>query len=178
MTLALSIVQATLKTYRDQKATAEKAIAQLDDAQLFLRPEAESNSIASLMKHVGGNLHSRWLDFLTTDGEKPDRNRDGEFEPDEDSAAAIRTIWDRGWATLEASLATLDAADLDKTVSIRGEPMSVAVAMQRSLAHTSHHAGQIIMLAKMIRGSGWTTLTIPKAKRPCCLRLAPVMPLP
>jgi uncharacterized damage-inducible protein DinB len=159
----VDFLEATRVTFRAQKKGADTAIAQLDDAQLFTRPGAGSNSVASLMKHVGGNLNSRWTDFLTTDGDKPDRNRDGEFEPEEagDAAPQIRAAWDRGWAALEASLSRLEDADLDKTITIRGQPLSVPLAIQRSLAHTAQHVGQIIMLAKIILGPQWETMSKP-----------------
>jgi hypothetical protein len=159
-----TIIDATLHTFRQQKTGVERAIAQIQPEQIFIRPGTDKNSIAVLMKHVGGNLHSRWRDFLTTDGEKPDRDRDGEFEK-EDSCDDIMERWNRGWATLEATFGTLTMDDLDRTITIRGEVIPVPLAIQRSLAHTAQHAGQIIMLAKIHAGDQWRTLSMPLSGR-------------
>jgi hypothetical protein len=159
-----TIIDATLHTFREQKKGVERAIAQIQPDQIFIRPGTDKNSIAVLMKHVGGNLHSRWTDFLTTDGEKPDRDRDGEFEK-EDSYDDILAKWNRGWETLEQSLASLTLDDLGRTITIRGEVIPVPLAIQRSLAHTAQHAGQIIMLAKIHAGDQWRTLTMPLSGR-------------
>ncbi len=156
------VLDATRRTFAEQRRLAERAIAQLNDDQLFTRLHNDANSIGALMKHVGGNLHSRWSDFLDTDGEKPDRHRDEEFEPDSDSAETIRATWDRGWATLEATLAALANDDLGRTITIRSEPLPVTLAVQRSLAHTAQHVGQIIMLARILKGDDWATLSIPR----------------
>lgn len=162
MSDTVTILDATLRTFQDQKKGADRAISQLDNQQLFARLGADTNTVASLMKHVGGNLHSRWSDFLTTDGEKPDRNRDGEFDADSDSAPAVRDAWERGWATLEATLRSLTAADLERTITIRDEPLAVTIALQRGLAHTAQHVGQIIMMAKVLTGSEWQPLSVPR----------------
>jgi hypothetical protein len=161
----MDMLEATLHTFREQKRYADRAITQVPDAELFKLPGDDANSIASIMKHVGGNLRSRWTDFLTTDGEKPDRDRDAEFEAGSDTIDAIRAAWEKGWQTLEASLAGLTPADLDRSVTIRGESLPVPVAVQRSLAHTAQHVGQIILLAKIHRGPDWQTLTMPKKKK-------------
>src|SRR5690606_5792830 len=123
------------------------------------------NSVAVLMKHVGGNLRSRWTGFLTTDGEKPDRDRDSEFAigPD-DSRDRILDRWQEGWRCLEDALRSLDPADLERTVHIRGEPHTVPQALHRSLAHTAQHTGQIVLLAKHLCGSAWRTLSIPRGQ--------------
>lgn len=144
---------------------AERAIEQLDESQIFRTAGAEDNSIAVLMKHVGGNLHSRWTAPFTTDGEKPDRGRDAEFIVDPDDIAGIRAVWDRGWATLDNTLAALGPPDLGRTLLIRGEPHNAFRAFGRSLAHTAQHVGQIILLAKQWRGAAWQTLSIPRAPR-------------
>lgn len=149
-----------------QRELAERAVGQLEESQLFRTAGAEDNSIAVLMKHVGGNLRSRWTDPFTTDGEKPDRDRDSEFVVDGDDVASVRAVWDRGWTVLAALLDTLQPADLERTVRIRGEASSAFRGLTRSLAHTAQHVGQIILLAKQWTGSDWQTLSIPRAPRP------------
>lgn len=149
-----------------QRQLAERAVAQLDEPQLFRAAGTEDNSIAVLMKHVGGNLRSRWTEPFTTDGEKPDRDRDSEFVVDSDDGASVRAVWDRGWTALAELFDTLEPVDLDRTVRIRGEANSAFHALTRSLAHTAQHVGQIILLAKQWKGSDWQTLSIPRAPRP------------
>jgi hypothetical protein len=148
--------------FRQQRRLAEAAAQQLDDEQFFHAPNEEANSVAVIMKHVGGNLRSRWTDFLTTDGEKPDRNRDGEFVVAGESRASVMQTWNEGFARLETTLQMLTAADLARTVTIRGEPHTVLQALIRNLAHTSHHAGQVVHLAKIIARDAWLTLSIPR----------------
>jgi len=148
-----------------QRTLAERAIAQLEDTQLFRVSGDGDNSIAVLMKHVGGNLRSRWTDPFTTDGEKPDRDRDSEFVVAGNDAAAVRAVWERGWSALDSALLALRPADLERTVVIRGESNTVVKALLRSLAHTAQHAGQIILLAKQWRGEDWQTLSMPRAPR-------------
>ena len=144
---------------------AERALAQVDDAQYFRRIDAESNSLALMVKHVAGNLRSRWTDFLTTDGEKPDRNRDGEFETDAaDTRAALTQRWDEGWATLFATLDALTPSDLGRTVMIRSEPHTVLEAIERQKEHYAYHVGQIVFLARHLAGPGWTSLSIPRGQ--------------
>jgi hypothetical protein len=155
-----------LREFGNQRKLAERALAQLDDGDFFRALGDDENSIAIIVKHVGGNLRSRWTDFLTTDGEKPDRNRDGEFEPAETSRAAVMEIWSIGFGALEATLQSLNQSDLNATVQIRGEPHSVIQALNRSLAHTAQHAGQIILLARHWRAAEWQTITIPRARKP------------
>jgi hypothetical protein len=151
-----------LQTFRSQKSCAEGALAQVPD-EVFLAPRAgELDPIGVTVKHVGGNLRSRWRDFLTTDGEKDDRNRDGEFELGGDDRAAIMALWEAGWSILFDTLAELETADWSSTVTIRGEPHSVSLAALRSLAHTSYHVGQIVQLAKRSAGADWRTLSIPR----------------
>jgi hypothetical protein len=164
MTPSSIVMETARKTFAEQRKMAERAIAQVTDAQLFERQEADANSIAALMKHVGGNLNSRWRDFLDSDGEKADRNRDGEFEPDTDTPASIRAVWDRGWTTLEGTLASLDDSHLGRTITIRTEPLSVSLALHRSLAHTAQHVGQIVLLARIMKGADWQTLSIPRGE--------------
>jgi len=161
--LGTTVLEDTLLTFRRQKELAERAFAQIDDDDFFRTIDAESNSIAIIAKHVGGNLRSRWTDFLATDGEKPDRDRDSEFVVGDDAPrAAIMETWDEGWAALFDTFATLRADDLTATVQIRGESMTAVAAMHRALAHISQHIGQIVMLAKHFRSSNWKTLSIPR----------------
>lgn len=161
------LLQAVSAEFRRYKKLAEDAIAQLAPDEWSYAPGEESNSIAVLMKHVGGNLRSRWTDFLTTDGEKPDRNRDAEFEPGEtDTPEALKAVWEAGWSALFKTLDSLSDENLLRTVTIRGEPHSVPLALERSLAHTAYHVGQIVYLAKMLRDVEWRTLSIPRRPRP------------
>ena len=150
---------------RKLKAQADKAMVQVDDAQFFALLDADANSIALIVKHVAGNMRSRWTDFLTTDGEKPDRDRDTEFErAAADTRDAVMARWESGWELLLQSVSSLRPADLGKTVTIRGEPHTVVQALHRQMAHYSGHVGQIVLLAKHFAGPHWKTLSIPKAK--------------
>jgi len=146
--------------YRRYKALGENAINQLPDAQLAEAAGA-SNSIATIVWHVAGNLASRFTDFLTSDGEKPWRDRDSEFLARHVNRAELQTKWEGGWRVLFATLSALSDADLAKTVTIRGQPHTVAEALHRSLAHTSYHVGQIVFVAKALRGADWRYLSIP-----------------
>jgi len=150
---------------RKVKRHAEKAIAQADDEAFFATLDPEANSIAILMKHVAGNMRSRWTDFLTTDGEKPDRGRDNEFliEPG-DTRASITARWEDGWSRLFAAVSALTPQDLERTVHIRGEAHTVVEAINRQLSHYSAHVGQIVLLAKHYRGDRWHSLSIPRGK--------------
>jgi hypothetical protein len=151
---------------RKVKADADKAMAQVDDAQFFALLDPEANSIALIIKHVAGNMRSRWTDFLTTDGEKPDRHRDAEFERDaSDTRDAIAAHWEAGWNLLFATLITLQPADLGRAVTIRGERHTVLQAINRQLSHYSAHVGQIVLLAKHFAGPRWQTLSIPRKNR-------------
>jgi hypothetical protein len=145
------------------KRLADKAIARLTDQELFRTIDRESNSVGVIMKHVGGNLRSRWLEFLTSDGEKPDRNRDDEFEP-APSRAQVQDIWERGWKILLDELSRLTPPDLTSPVYIRSEPHSVIKAANRSLQHTAYHVGQIVFLAKHLKAGAWESLSIPKGR--------------
>jgi len=156
----LDDVLVQLRKLKDQ---ADKAVAQIDDEQLFAVLDPEANSIAVLMKHIAGNMRSRWTDFLTTDGEKPDRDRDREFEAEETRAATLAR-WNDGWDCTFRGLSALSPADLDRTVSIRGEAHSVVQAINRQLTHYAAHVGQIVLLAKHYAGVKWQTLSIPKGK--------------
>ena len=148
---------------RKLRSQADKAMAQVDDPQFFAVIDDDANSIALIVKHVAGNMRSRWTDFLTTDGEKPDRHRDTEFERESgDTREAILARWDAGWNVLFAAITSLAPADLGKTVTIRNEPHTVVQAINRQLSHYSAHVGQIVLLAKHFAGPRWQTLSIPK----------------
>lgn len=157
---------AVLAEFRRYKRLGDGAIEQASDEDLVAAIDDESNSIAVIAKHVGGNLRSRWSDFLTTDGEKPDRDRDAEFvvDPGRATRAAVMAWWEEGWRALFGSLEALAPDDLLRTVTIRGEPHSVVRAIERSLAHTAYHVGQIVLLAKHRRGAEWRSLSIPKGQ--------------
>ena len=157
-----SVIAAIAATFHSQKRLAEGAIAQTSDENLRRALDANTNSIAVIMKHVAGNLRSRWTDFLTGDGEKRNRNRDGEFVDDFADRAAIMATWEQGWQCLFDTLGQLSEADLFKTVTIRGEPHHVIDALERSLAHISYHVGQIVQAARVLAGEKWTVLTIPR----------------
>lgn len=145
------------------KILAERAIEQVDEAHLLRALDRESNSIAALIRHMGGNMRSRWTDFLTTDGEKPWRNRDAEFEvPRGTGRAQLLEDWESGWSCLFAALEALQAEDLGRTVTIRGEPHTVLQAIHRQLVHYAYHTGQIVLLARHHAGGRWTTLSIPR----------------
>ena len=147
------------------KKLAEDAVAQVRDEELGVLLDAESNSLAAIMKHMSGNLRSRFRDFLTTDGEKPDRNRDAEFELREGSdRAQMLAHWESGWKVLFDSLDALSPSDLLRDVSIRGERHSVVQALNRALTHQAYHVGQIVFLAKHFRSAEWTTLSMPRKR--------------
>jgi hypothetical protein len=158
-----------LRAFRDEfvglRTLADKAIEQLDDDALFARLDCEANSVALLMKHVGGNLRSRWTDVFTADGEKPDRRRDEEFERSEsDTRLTIAAAWNAGWGGVLKTLDGLCDGDLERPVAIRGEAMPLSRALTRSLAHTAGHVHQIVLLSKHLRGGSWRTLSIPRRR--------------
>jgi len=151
---------------RKLKAQADQAVSQIDEAQFFDLIDPDANSIALIMKHVAGNMRSRWTDFLTTDGEKPDRDRDTEFEIGSgDTRDSILARWEDGWSRMLAALTSLRAEDLGKTVTIRGETHTVVQAINRQFSHYSAHVGQIVLLAKHFAGVRWQTLSMPKRRR-------------
>ena len=151
--------------FRKYRQLAAGALAQVEDADFFRTIDAESNSVALLLKHVAGNMRSRWTDFLTTDGEKPDRDRDTEFEREpRDTRESIVARWEDGWDLLFAALAPLTEADLVREVPIRGEPHTVLQAVHRQLTHYAYHVGQIVFLARHFAGGRWKSLSIPKGK--------------
>ena len=148
------------------KKLAEGAVAQLTDEDLFRTIDPESNPVAVIMRHVAGNLRSRFTDFLTTDGEKANRNRDGEFEmPQGTTRETVEADWENAFRTFTAAVAALRPEDLTRDVVIRGERLSVTQALQRAITHLAYHIGQIVFLAKHLRSSAWRTLSIPRAPR-------------
>src|SRR6185369_451966 len=152
-----------LSSFRAYKKLADKAIEQTKNDELFVTLDEESNSIAVIMKHIAGNMISRWTDFLTTDGEKPDRNRDYEFVIlPETTNDDVRALWERGWESVFAALDPLQVEDLEKKVYIRGEEHTVVQAINRQLMHYAYHIGQIVFLAKHFRANDWSSLSIPR----------------
>jgi len=157
-----SYVEDSLTLFRQCKKIADGAMAQLTDEQLYAALDGEMNSIAVIVKHMAGNMRSRWTDFLTTDGEKPDRNRDSEFQYPPATREALLNLWEQGWICLFHALESLTDADLTRTITIRGEAHSVMQAINRQVAHYSIHCGQIIFLAKHLRGADWRSLSVPR----------------
>lgn len=155
---------AAIDEFQKIKKLADKAIEQLSDDQLHVRIDPEANSVAVIMRHMAGNMRSRWVDFLASDGEKPSRMRDQEFEEVAQSRAELTAEWDHGWQCVFDALTPLTDADLQRTVVIRGEPHSVYKAMSRQVAHYAGHAYQILFLAKHLLGPAWKTLSIPRGQ--------------
>lgn len=162
--LAAQWVQSALMVFEYHKLLAEKAVVQLADDRLQVALHPETNSVAAIMKHVAGNLRSRWTDFLTSDGEKPWRDRDSEFVADFASRAELLAFWNAGWEAVLGTLRQLQPDDLNRTVTIRGEPHSVSLALERSLAHAAYHVGQIVLVSRILAGDNWQTLTIPRGE--------------
>lgn len=160
-----SYIDDCLYQLRKLKTQAERAIVQIKDKQLFLVLDPESNSIAIIMKHMAGNMRSRWTDFLISDGEKPNRNRDAEFETrDSETRKEVLADWEDGWACALRAISDLKPDDLGKTITIRGEAHSVLQAINRQLTHYAAHVGQIVFLAKHYAGSDWKSLSIPRKR--------------
>ena len=157
-----SYIEDSLALLRYYKKLGERAMEQVTDPQLFALLDDEANSIAIIVKHMAGNMRSRWTDFLTTDGEKPTRDRDGEFIDPPTTRAALLKEWEIGWACMFQALQPLTEADLSRTVTIRGEAHSVMQAINRQLAHYPHHVGQIVLLAKHFAGERWQSLSVPR----------------
>ncbi|MBS1538772.1 MAG: DUF1572 family protein [Bacteroidetes bacterium] len=158
-------LEVIIKNFRDMKSLADRAIVQLTDEQYFVSLDnGESNSIAIIMKHLAGNMLSRWTDIFTTDGEKPTRNRDSEFENTFTTSQEIIEYWEKGWYTLFDTLESLTSEDLLRSVTIRTEPHTVIEAIERQVYHYGSHVGQIIYLAKYLTGQNWKTLSIPRGK--------------
>jgi hypothetical protein len=165
MTVEEHYLAEVVSEFRKMKTLAERAMAQMSEAQLFRQIDAESNSIAIIVKHIAGNARSRWTNFLTSDGEKADRRRDTEFELEPaDTKAALLEQWDDGWRRVFAAVEPLKGEDLLRTVVIRGEPHTAMQAINRQLTHYAQHIGQILFLAKHLAGEKWQTLSIPKGK--------------
>jgi hypothetical protein len=165
VSLARHFIDDTLLQLNKLKKLAEKAVAQAGDEALFVRLDPESNSIAIIMKHMAGNMRSRWTDFLTSDGEKPDRERDNEFEDlPGDSPVRVRMLWEDGWRRTLDAIGSLKEDDLMRTVTIRGEPHSVVEAINRQVSHYAMHVGQIVFLAKHLAGGRWKSLSIPRGQ--------------
>jgi Protein of unknown function (DUF1572) len=165
--LSTSYLQDSIGLFRYYKKLGDRAMAQCPDEGLFITLDPESNSIAIIVKHLSGNMRSRWLHFLTTDGEKPDRNRDTEFETPPTTRAELIEQWERGWKYVFDALEPLTEADLTRTVTIRTEPHSVMQAINRQVAHYAHHVGQILFLAKHLtfaRTGKWESLSVPRGK--------------
>jgi hypothetical protein len=159
-----SYLEDSLALFRYYKTMAERAMAQVTDEQLLAVLDPEMNSIAVIVKHMAGNMRSRWTDFLTSDGEKPDRNRDAEFVDPPVTRRALLDLWEEGWQCLFKALEPLSDQDLQRTVTIRGEAHSVMQAINRQVAHYSYHCGQIVLLAKHFKHQEWQSLSIPRQR--------------
>jgi len=159
-----SYVEDSLAVFRHYKNLAERAMGQVTDDRLAAVLDGEMNSMAVIVKHMAGNLRSRWTDFLTSDGEKPDRDRDSEFVDPPSTREALLAVWEAGWHRLFTALEALSEADLSRTVMIRGEAHSVMQAINRQVAHNSYHCGQIVLLAKHFNRQEWQSLTVPRGQ--------------
>ncbi len=159
-----SYLKDSLELFRYYKKLAERAMAQVSDQQLFTELDRGGNSIAIIIKHMAGNMRSRWVDFLTSDGEKPDRDRDGEFEDPPLTREMLMQLWEQGWGYVFGALEPLSDAELGRSVVIRGEEHSVMQAINRQMAHYSMHIGQIVMLAKHFAYDHWQSLSIPRGR--------------
>ena len=157
-----SHIEDSLSLFRYYKKLAEGAIEQVSDEELFTAFDEEMNSIAIIVKHMAGNMRSRWTDFLTTDGEKPDRNRDSEFAAPPATRQDLMRLWNEGWALVFQALEAITDSDLQRRVTIRGETHSVMQAINRQIAHYAYHCGQIVFLAKQFKGSHWKSLSVPR----------------
>jgi uncharacterized damage-inducible protein DinB len=159
-----SYIEDSLSLFRYYKKLSDGAMEQLSDQQLFTALDEEMNSVAIIVKHMAGNMRSRWTDFLTSDGEKPDRNRDTEFVAPPATRAELLRVWNDGWGRVVHALEALSEADLEREVFIRGEAHSVMQAISRQIAHYAYHCGQMVFLAKHLKGSSWKTLSVPRNK--------------
>jgi hypothetical protein len=151
-----------MDVFRYYKKLAERAMDQVTDEQLYAALDDEANSIGVVVKHLAGNMRSRWTDFLTTDGEKPDRDRDSEFTDPPATREALLALWEEGWQCLFKALEPLSEQDMQRTITIRGEAHSVMQAINRQVAHYSYHCGQIVLLAKHFKHDGWQSLSVPR----------------
>jgi hypothetical protein len=159
-----SYLRDSLSLFRYYKKLAERAFAQTSDEHLYAALDGEANSIAIIVKHMAGNMLSRWPDFLTADGEKPGRDRDAEFTDPPQTRQALMDLWESGWQALFAALDPLSDDDLPRTITIRGEPHSVMQAINRQLAHYAYHCGQIVLLAKHYASDHWQSLSVPRGQ--------------
>ena len=164
VTFTTSYLEDSLAVLRQYKNMVERAISQIDDAALTRALDPDSNSIAVIMKHMAGNMRSRWTDFLTTDGEKPDRDRDSEFELPPPTRAGLMKMWEEGWQRVFSAIEPLTDADLPRVITIRGEKHSVTQAINRQIAHYAYHVGQVVYLAKHFQQEKWQTLSMPKRR--------------
>jgi hypothetical protein len=164
MNIGREYLKTVTQRFREMKINAEKAIEQLTESELFWSPNEESNDVAIIVKHMSGNMVSRWTDFFTTDGEKPFRNRDDEFVGDIHTKEQVIELWELGWNTFLTALKDIHEDDLLKTITIRNEPHTVIEAIERQMYHYSYHVGQIVYIAKNLKSSNWKTLTIPRKK--------------
>ncbi len=165
MSAGRNFLEGSIARFRGQKRLAERAMAQLDGRQMHWQSDPEANSVVILMKHMAGNMRSRWSDYLESDGEKPDRNRDGEFIDDFESREQLMGMWEAGWRVLFETLEALDEDDLEKKAPIRGEEHTVVETILRQLGHYAYHVGQIVQLARMQVGpEAWETLSIARGK--------------
>ena len=162
--LASHYLDEARRQFRGHKRMAERAMEQLRDEDFFVILDPESNSVAILVQHLAGNMRSRFTDFLTTDGEKPDRFRDQEFESNATTRAAVMQRWEEGWSRVFATIEALTPEDVMRTVTVRGEPHTVLQAINRQIAHYAQHTGQLVFLAKHLRSSEWKTLSIPRGR--------------
>jgi len=157
-------IEDSLSLFHYYKKLSEGAMEQLSDEQLFVALDEEMNSIAIIVKHMAGNMRSRWTDFLTSDGEKPDRNRDSEFVAPPSTRKELMQVWNDGWQRIFQALEPLSNGDLERKVFIRGEAHSVMQAINRQIAHYAYHCGQIVFLAKHLKGNSWKSLSVPRNK--------------
>jgi Protein of unknown function (DUF1572) len=164
MSIGHEYLKIVINRFESVKSLGDKTIDQLSEEDIFWAYNSESNSAAIIIKHMSGNMVSRWTDFLNSDGEKDFRNRDGEFITDLSSKSEVMLIWEKGWQTLMNALAGLAEQDLLKTVTIRGEPHSVIDAIERQLAHYAYHVGQLVYIGKQVKHDDWESLSIPKGK--------------
>ena len=162
--MQVDFLKSARQQFESYKSLGEKTFAQLSDEQLYWQYNSESNSIAIIIKHMSGNMHSRWTDFLTTDGEKEWRKRDEEFENDIHERPQLMKIWDEGWQCVFSAIDSLTGDDLGKEIFIRKKGYSAMDAIHRQLTHYAYHVGQIVYIGKMVCNEAWTSLTIPRGK--------------
>ncbi len=155
-------IKSSIQQFYDYKALAGKTFAQLEEEDFYFTPGEGSNNLAVIIRHMNGNMVSRWTNFLTEDGEKPGRSRDDEFNGQKESKDQLLDLWEKGWAVLFSTLESLREEDLDQTIYIRTQPLTVIEAIHRQLTHYASHIGQIVFIGKMIRGNNWQNLSIAK----------------